>query len=329
MDTAHGSAPDVMHAAIVTGPGQLSVETRPLPEPLSGQVRVKLEGCGVCASNLTPWAGPEWMTFPTEPGGLGHEGWGSVDAIGEDVTGLHIGDRVAILSYHAYATHDIADAAMVVPLPEELDGQPFPGEPLGCAMNVFRRSNIENGKTVAIIGIGFLGSLLTQLATAAGARVIAISRRPYAVEVAARMGAAETVLMDDHWRIIESVQKLTDGKFCDCVIEAVGKQWPLDLAGELTKERGRLIIAGYHQDGPRQVNMQLWNWRGLDVINAHERDPAIYMQGIRDAIEAVRRGKIDPRSLYTHVYPLERLDEALDATRDRPDGFLKALVQYS
>ncbi|TCU32617.1 MDR/zinc-dependent alcohol dehydrogenase-like family protein [Rhizobium azibense] len=329
MDTAHGSAPDVMHAAIVTGPGQLSVETRPLPEPLSGQVRVKLEGCGVCASNLTPWAGPEWMTFPTEPGGLGHEGWGSVDAIGEDVTGLHIGDRVAILSYHAYATHDIADAAMVVPLPEELDGQPFPGEPLGCAMNVFRRSNIENGKTVAIIGIGFLGSLLTQLATAAGARVIAISRRPYAVEVAARMGAAETVLMDDHWRIIESVQKLTDGKFCDCVIEAVGKQWPLDLAGELTKERGRLIIAGYHQDGPRQVNMQLWNWRGLDVINAHERDPAIYIQGIRDAIEAVRRGKIDPRSLYTHVYPLERLDEALDATRDRPDGFLKALVQYS
>ncbi|TCU21309.1 threonine dehydrogenase-like Zn-dependent dehydrogenase [Rhizobium azibense] len=329
MDTAHGSAPDVMHAAIVTGPGQLSVETRPLPEPLSGQVRVKLEGCGVCASNLTPWAGPEWMTFPTEPGGLGHEGWGSVDAIGEDVTGLHIGDRVAILSYHAYATHDIADAAMVVPLPEELDGQPFPGEPLGCAMNVFRRSNIENGKTVAIIGIGFLGSLLTQLATAAGARVLAISRRPYAVEVAARMGAAETVLMDDHWRIIESVQKLTDGKFCDCVIEAVGKQWPLDLAGELTKERGRLIIAGYHQDGPRQVNMQLWNWRGLDVINAHERDPAVYMQGIRDAIEAVRRGTIDPRSLYTHVYPLERLDEALDATRDRPDGFLKALVQYS
>lgn len=328
MDTAHGPAADLMRAAIVTGPGQLAVETRPLPKPYSGQLRVKLEGCGVCASNLTPWAGPEWMTFPTEAGGLGHEGWGIVDAVGEDITGIDIGDRVAILSYHAYATHDIADAAMVAPLPKELDGQPFPGEPLGCAMNIFRRSNIENGQTVAIIGIGFLGALLTQLATAAGARVIAISRRPYALEVASRMKAAETVLMDDHWRIIESVQKLTDGKFCDCVIEAVGKQWPLDLAGELTKERGRLIIAGYHQDGPRQVNMQLWNWRGLDVINAHERDPAIYMQGIRDAIEAVRLGKIDPRSLYTHVYPLEKLDEALDATRDRPDGFLKALVQY-
>ena len=72
--------------------------------------------------------------------------------------------------------------------------------------------------------------------------------------------------------------------------------------------------------------MQLWNWRGLDVINAHERDPKVYMAGIRSAVAAVTSGRLDPRPLYTHVYPLERLGEALDATRDRPDGFLKALV---
>ncbi|ANL50447.1 MULTISPECIES: MDR/zinc-dependent alcohol dehydrogenase-like family protein [Rhizobium] len=328
MDILASQKADLMRAAIVTGPGQISLETRPLPEPGPGQVRVKLEGCGVCASNLTPWAGPEWMTFPTEAGGLGHEGWGVIDAVGGGVTALREGDRVAALSYHAYATHDLADAAMVAVLPKELEGQPFPGEPLGCAMNIFGRSGIESGQTVAIIGIGFIGALLTRLAASAGARVIAISRRPYSLDVARRMGATEVIPMDDHWRIIEDVRTLTDGTFCDCVIEAVGKQWPLDLAGELAKERGRLVIAGYHQDGPRQVNMQLWNWRGLDVINAHERDPAIYMKGIGEAIEAVRQGKIDPRPLYTHIYPLERLDEALNSTRDRPDGFLKALVQY-
>ncbi|WP_106796929.1 zinc-binding dehydrogenase [Rhizobium sp. H4] len=328
MNIAARPAGELMRAAIVTGPGHVSVETRALPEPGPGQVRVRLEGCGVCASNLTPWAGPEWMTFPTEAGGLGHEGWGVVDAIGDGVTDLQKGDRVAALSYHAYATHDLADASMVAVLPRELDGQPIPGEPLGCAMNIFGRSNIESGQTVAIIGVGFIGALLTRLAAAAGARVIAISRRSYSLEVAKRMGAAEVIPMDDHWRIIEDVRTLTDGCFCDCVIEAVGKQWPLDLAGELAKERGRLVIAGYHQDGPRQVNMQLWNWRGLDVINAHERDPAVYMRGIREAIEAVRQGRIDPQPLYTHIYPLERLGEALNTTRDRPDGFLKALVQY-
>jgi threonine dehydrogenase-like Zn-dependent dehydrogenase len=132
--------------------------------------------------------------------------------------------------------------------------------------------------------------------------------------------------MEDHNGIIEQVKALTDGQFCDRVIEAVGKQWPLDLASELVRERGKLIVAGYHQDGPRQVNMWLWNWRGLDVINAHERDPARYIEGIREAVAAVASGRLDPSPLYTHRYPLERLGDALNDTRDRPDGFLKALV---
>ena len=315
-----------MRAAVLTGPGRLELRQVEVPSPGPGQVRVRLEGCGVCASNLTPWAGPEWMQFPTEPGGLGHEGWGVVDAAGEGVDADLVGRRVAALSFHSYAEWDLADASAVVPLPQGLDDQPFPGEPLGCAMNIFRRSEIAAGQTVAIVGIGFLGAILTRLATDAGARVIAVSRRPFSLEVARSMGAAEVVPMHDHYAIIEQVKALTAGRFCERVIEAVGKQWPLDLAAELTAERGRLVIAGYHQDGPRQVNMQLWNWRGLDVINAHERDAAVYADGVRAAVAAVASGRLDPSSLYTHRYPLERLGEALDATRDRPDGFLKALV---
>lgn len=320
------TATTTMRAAVLAGPGQMRLERAALPEPGPGQVRVRLEGCGVCASNLTPWEGPEWMTFPTEPGGLGHEGWGVVDAVGEGVSDLAVGDRVAALSYRSYAEYDVADASACVKLPPELDGKPFPGEPLGCAMNIFRRADLQAGQTVAIVGIGFLGAILTRLATDAGARVIAISRRPFSLDVAKQFGAAEVVPMDDHWAIIEKVRELTGGRFCERVIEAVGKQWPLDLSAELCAERGKLVIAGYHQDGPRQVNMQLWNWRGLDVINAHERDPAVYAQGLREAVEAVASGRLDPAPLYTHAYPLERLGEALDATRDRPDGFLKALV---
>jgi threonine dehydrogenase-like Zn-dependent dehydrogenase len=318
--------PETMRAAVLSGPGQIRLDAVARPEPGPGQVRVKLEGCGVCASNLTPWAGPEWMQFPTEPGALGHEGWGVIDAIGEGVHGFALGDRVASLSYKSYAEYDIAEADAVVLLPERLKGQPFPGEPLGCAMNIFRRSNIRPGQTVAIVGIGFLGAILTRLATDAGARVIAISRRDYSLNVARAMGAAEVIPMHDHTAIIERVKELTDGRFCERVIEAVGKQWPLDLAAEITGERGKLIVAGYHQDGPRQVNMWLWNWRGIDVINAHERDPKTYAEGIREAVDAVATGRLDPSPLYTHTYSLDQLDQALDATRDRPDGFLKALV---
>ena len=316
----------MMDAAVLTAAGKLKIARVPLPEPGPRQVRVRLEGCGVCASNLTPWAGPEWMEFPTEPGALGHEGWGVIDAVGREVDDLGVGERVGFLSGKAYAGYDLADASQVVKLPKALDGLDLPLEPFGCAFNIFRRSDVHSGQTVAIIGIGFLGAVLTKLATDAGSRVIAISRRAESLDLARKMGASETIPMHDHWEIIERVRELTGGAFCKRVIEAVGKQWPLDLAAELTGEGGRLIVAGYHQDGPRQVNMQLWNWRGFDVVNAHERDPEVSLRGMREAVAAVESGLLDPRDLITHRYPLDRLGEALDATRDRPGSFVKAIV---
>ncbi len=317
-----------MQAAVLAAPGRIELRHVPLPEPGAGELRVRLEGCGVCASNLEPWAGLPWIGYPGEPGGLGHEGWGVVDAIGGGVDDVKVGDRVATLSCRGFAEYDVASAGSVVKLPEALAGRPFPGEPLGCAMNIFRRSDIRPGQTVAIVGIGFLGAILTRLATDAGARVIAVSRRAFSLDLAAAYGAAETIPMEDHRGIVDRVAALTGGRLCERVIEAVGRQWPLDLAGELVGFGGRLVVAGYHQDGPRQVNMQMWNWKGIDVVNAHERDPAVCLQGLREAVAAVASGRIDPAPLYTHRYPLDRLGDALDAARDRPDGFLKALVTY-
>ncbi len=276
---------------------------------------MRLEGCGVCGSDMPVWAGRPWFEYPREPGAPGHEGWGVVDALGPGVTGVAEGQRVAGLTYKAYARHDVVAAEHLVPLPDALDGEPFPGEALGCAVNVFRRSAIEPGMTVAIVGVGFLGAVVAQLAARAGARVVGISRRPFALEVATAMGAEAVHTLDD----LPSLE-------ADVVVEAAGTQRTLDVASGLVRTRGRLVIAGFHQDGPRQVDMQSWNWRGIDVINAHERDPAVYVEGIRLAAESVASGRLDPSPLYTHRFPLARIDEALDAARERPDGFVKALV---
>jgi threonine dehydrogenase-like Zn-dependent dehydrogenase len=315
-----------MRAGVIAAPRTSGVQRVETPRPGPGQVLIELEGSGVCASSIPVWEGRSWFDYPQPAGAPGHEGWGRVAALGDGVAGIGEGARVAALTYRAHAEYDLADANCVVPLPDMLNDVAVPGEPLGCAYNIFQRSGIGAGQTVAIIGIGFLGALLTRLAAHAGARVIAISRRPFALEVARRFGAVETVVMDDHTRIIEEVKRLTDGRWCERVIEAVGLQWPLDLAGELTAERGRLIIAGFHQDGPRQLNVQLWNWRGIDIVNAHERDARIYVEGIRGAVELMTSGVLDPGPLYTHHFPLDELGEALELTRTRPDGFLKALV---
>ena len=314
-----------MRAAVFDGGGRVRVAHAPRPRPGRGQVRVRLHGCGVCASNLPVWSGRPWFAYPTDPGSPGHEGWGEIDAIGDDVEQWKTGDRVALLSGKAYAEYDVSDADAVVALPSSVGDRPLPGEPLACAMNIWRRSDIHAGQTVAVVGVGFIGALLIQLARDAGATVVALSRRPFALDVARRCGASETVATQDTHAAIGVANEISGGG-CARVIEAAGEQATLDMASAISAEGGRLVIAGYHQDGPRQVDMQQWNWRGLDVVNAHERDPAVVLRGLREAMRAVEEGRIDPFPLLTHAYRLEGIGDAFRALAQRPEGFLKATV---
>ena len=318
---------DSQRAAVLTGPRTIDVHTVAIPEPAADQVRIRLQGCGICASSLSVWEGRPWFQYPLTAGAPGHEGWGWIDAVGDEVSDLQIGERVAFISGGAYAQFDVAARAALVRLPDDLAGLPFPGEPLGCAMNIFERSDIRAGHRVAVVGTGFLGVLLTQLATRTGAEVVALSRRPYALDLARAAGAAVTLNTQDATQAKNAALNLTDGRGYDRVIEAAGLQSTLDLASALTAEGSRLIIAGYHQDGLRQVNLQEWNWRGLDVVNAHERDPARYTSGMERAVAAVLDGRMDPFPLLTHSVALETLNDGFEMTHSRPDGFLKAVVQ--
>ncbi|HEU4511277.1 MAG TPA: zinc-binding dehydrogenase [Pyrinomonadaceae bacterium] len=313
-------------AAVVHAPGEVVVEETQFREPEAGEVRVRIEGCGVCASNVPLWEGKPWFEYPMEPGAPGHEAWGRIDAVGPGVTDLARGQRVGLLSSHAFAEYDFAKGAEVVQLPSDLDNQPFPAEPLGCAINIFKRARISPGENVCIVGVGFLGTLLTQLAVNAGARVFALSHRRSSLKLAHDFGATAAVEVNDEQQAMQTVRRMTNGRGCECVIEAAGTQESLDLSSELTSERGRLVIAGYHQDGPRQVNMQLWNWRGLDIINAHERDPLVYVEGMREAITAVQNGDMNPWPLYTHEFDLAELPRAFETLSNSPEGFIKALI---
>jgi threonine dehydrogenase-like Zn-dependent dehydrogenase len=324
MEVAAPNRTGTTRSAVFTGPHEVSFERLVVREPGPGQVRVRIHGSGVCGSDLPVWEGRSWFDYPREPGAPGHEGWGAVDAIGDGVDGVEVGLPVASLGSHAYAEHDVVDADAIIALPPALEGANFPGEALGCAVNVAHRSAIAPGQLVAVVGSGFLGSVIIQLAVRAGARVVAISRRGSALELAQAMGAQHAIALHDD--PVARIHELTNGEGCDCVIEAAGRQATLDLAGELTRVRGRLAIAGYHQDGRRTVDLQMWNWRGLDVINAHERERAVYAAGVREAAQLVAAGQLDPSPLYTHRFRLDRLADAFTAASERPGGFMKALV---
>jgi threonine dehydrogenase-like Zn-dependent dehydrogenase len=159
--------------------------------------------------------------------------------------------------------------------------------------------------------------------------VIALYRRPSALALAETYGVEDAILVEDPAAAIARTRERTGGRMCDRVIGAVGQNWPLEFASSFLAENARLVVAGYHLDGASAGDLRIDNWKNVDVISAHERDPRHFRDVISAGIEAVASGAIDLAPLLTHSYPIERIGEAFEAQTNRPDGFLKAIVQYA
>lgn len=314
-----------MKVAEIVSPGNIRILHVPDPVPGPEEVVVKLKGTGLCVSNLPVWEGREWFSYPVEPGSPGHEGYGVVTGVGSNTCGVSEGDLVAMISHHAYAEYDKAQLANVVKVPDSLKEDPFPGEPLACAVNVNRRSDIVNGQTVVIIGSGFLGCLLIQLMKGVAGKVIAVSQRKSSLGFAEKAGANHLIHFRDVHSTARDIMAITNGPV-PRVIEATGEQSAIDLGTEIIAGRGKLIIAGFHQGGLRNINLQSWNWKGIDVINAHERDPGIYAGGLREAVKKAEARILRPRELITHFFALDELNRAFQLIHKRPEGFLKAMI---
>ena len=268
-----------MRALALKGPRDLEVIDTRDPEPGRGEVLVRVRACGLCGSDLNAWRGAPGIQYPLPPGAPGHEALGEVAALGPEVSRLSVGQQVTGLMSNGYAELSLARACELVPV-----ASPVLGEPLACAMNVVRRSGLQKGDRVAVVGFGYLASLIVQLLPLDISGWVAVSRRADSRSLACELGAEAAYA-------------------------------------------GRLVIAGYHADGPRTVNMQSWNWKGIDVINAHERDPRRYVSGLREALGLVHARQLVLGRLITSTWPLARAAEAFEALDARPPGFVKAIVE--
>src|SRR3990170_5019951 len=148
--------------------------------------------------------------------------------------------------------------------------------------------------------------------------LVAVDPRPDARSAALELGAEAFAPGD-------AAIDARGGAF-DVVIEATGTQAGLDSATGLVREHGVLSILGFHQGGRRSVDMETWNWKSIDVVNAHVRRRDLLNEAIRRGLELVRLGRIRPGRLVTHRFGLEDLDRACEALASKPPGFIKAIV---
>jgi threonine dehydrogenase-like Zn-dependent dehydrogenase len=310
-----------MKAAQLIAAKQVAIVERPQPTPGPSQVLVRVLGCGVCGSDLNAWRGVSGVQLPLAAGAPGHEVWGEVAEAGPAVGrgAPAVGRKVTGLVQGGYAEYALAEADALLDVPAYFGDRILLGEPLACAANVVRRSGWRAGQRVAVVGFGYLAALVIQLLLPRGqGEWVAVSRRPESRALALELGATAA-------HGFEAVPPELWDSF-PIVIEAAGVQHALDYATWLTAYGGRLVIAGYHADGPRTVNLQSWNWKGIDVVNAHERRPEVYLQGLRDGLRRVEQLGLDLSALISHRWPLEHLADALAAADARPPGYLKGVV---
>ncbi|MDW5327981.1 zinc-binding dehydrogenase [Plantactinospora sp. KLBMP9567] len=314
-----------MRIAVLTGPERFEIAEVPPPEIGPDEVLVRVRASGVCASELAAWGGDPPVDYPRH---LGHEVSGTVAAVGAEVDSFAVGDPVGVwVTSHGFAEYVAAKAAHCrpagdVPLDEVL------AEPLACAVNAVEEADVRLGDDVVLIGAGFMGNLVQSLVRLRGVRQLVVAdTRPDALDRARALGATRVVDVR-HESLAEVVGELTGGRGADLTFECTGGQAALDAVGEVTRMSGRIVLVGFHQGRPRQINLAHWNWMAFGIVNAHYRDVGTIMRGMTVGMRLLVSGAVSLRTLVTHRFGLEEVDAAFRAARDRPPGFAKATVTF-
>ncbi|WP_130858991.1 zinc-binding dehydrogenase [Gracilibacillus phocaeensis] len=318
-----------MKASILTGPEQNQVMEIPKPKVNSDQVLIKVKYCGVCASELSPW---RQGAVKKEQRILGHEGMGVIEEVGNNVKGFSKGDRVTGIFHQAFAEFTVADYRDILKVPDGLENIDSIGEPLSCLVSGASRTIVNFGDTVAIIGLGFVGLGFMQLMKNKGAgRIIAIDVRRESLENAKRFGADEVYLANEVPEKYKVKKWSEIGQGVDVSVDTTGSPHGLELAGNMAAAHGVLSIVGYHQSnqGIREINMQLWNWKALTVINAHERRNRVHVEAMKSIMTLIENGRFNMKDMITDVYSLEEVDQGFKNISTKPNGFIKSVIKVS
>lgn len=311
-----------MKVALVSGPGHWEISDEPVPRPGPNEVLVEVHACGVCPYDLHVYRSSD--AYPLR---LGHEPSGVVSEVGSQVGGVTVGDRVTGRLHPSFAEYVLAQPEDLVILPHSVPFHAGLGEPLAVLVEAERRSKAALGADVAVVGLGFMGLAFTRLLRLRGAGlIVGIDPRADAREAALASGADQVFAPDalpDQYRLTRFEDWQTR-RGCDLVVEASGSQAGLTLAGELVRAHGTLSILGAHES--RVVEVGMWNWKAIDVVNAHVREHARLMSSMEVGVSLLATGRLSLQPLITHRYPLQDISTAFSNLAEKPPGFIKAVI---
>jgi NADPH2:quinone reductase len=313
----------------VGGPETLVLEELPTPEAKKGHVVIRVHAAGVNFPD-TLIIRDMYQMKPPRPFAPGGEIAGEIEAVGEGVKGLAIGDRVlGMVGFGGFATHVAAEASRVIKIPDAM-----PYDEAACFILTYGtshhalkdRAEIKEGESLLILGAaGGVGAAAIELGKAAGAKVIAAVSSEEKAQFCRDLGADETIIYsrDMSDRAVQKefsneIKKLSGGEGVDVIYDAVGGDYA-EPAVRALAWKGRYLVVGFPAGIPK-IPLNLTLLKGCQIVGvfwgAHTlREPAMHAENLGDLFRMYGEGKVKPR--ISASYPLAKAGDALTLLSDR------------
>lgn len=313
--------------------------------PGAGEVQIKVAYCGICGTDVHIYHGmmDKRVAMPQT---IGHEMSGEISALGEDVVGFEVGDKVVVRPLDNRAEKPSDKGISHICRDLKFIGIDSPGamqqywnifdftvhklkpdtdlklaaliEPLAVACHDVRLSGLKAGETAVVLGGGPIGMLVAFVAKSKGAQVIISEVNPVRIAMAKSWGF--DVVSPIETDLKSYVESKTEEKLADVVFEVAGVQPALDIMTEIAGIRGRIVMVAIHGQ-PKNVNLFNFFWKELKLIGARVYEPEDYEK----AIDLVTINELPFEELITDVQPLSNIQKAFEENDLNPNG-MKVLL---
>jgi predicted dehydrogenase len=282
-----------------------------------------------------------------QPMPLGYSSSGTIAALGDEMVGFKVGQRVACAGggYAVHAEYNVVPRNLLTPLPDSVDFESAAFTTLGAiALHGFRLALPQIGETVAVIGMGLLGLLTAQIAAVAGCRVLGIDTNPQRIALAASL-ELRAVLRD---QAVDSAQVFTSNRGFDIVIICAdtSSNDPVDLAAVIARDRAKVVATGAVG---LTFSRKLYYEKELSFINSRSYGPGRYDASYEEEgkdyplgyvrwtegrnfeafVDLLASNKLKISPMITHRFPIEKAAEAYEIiTGKKKEPFLGVVLTY-
>jgi 2-desacetyl-2-hydroxyethyl bacteriochlorophyllide A dehydrogenase len=338
----------------LTAPRAVQIREYPKPEPGAGEIRVRTLYSGISAGTelamyrgTNPYLEKQWdaeaalflpgqSTFHYPVDVWGYSEVGEVDALGEGVTDLQLGDVVwGCWTHRSHAVLSAEDFRGHV-LPPGLDPIVGTFDRVGAvALNAVLASGAYVTETVVVFGLGVIGLLTTQLLVAQGADVVAVDRVPHRLELARKFGATPLSAADGDLAL--AIRDLTEGRGADRVIELTGAYPALHQAIRVAGAGGTVIAAGFYQGPATALALgEEFHHNRVTLVSSQigGLPPRLQDRWSRErlhqaVIKLCGAGRLDPMPLVSHVIPAPSAAEAYRLVDSPPPDLLQVILNFT